>query len=336
MRHRSTWLIGLALVAMLAGFAAILASPAEAIVLHGFFEDDDGSVFEGDIDSIALAGITKGCNPPANTNYCPDLAVDRGAMAAFLDRALNLPPSNTDHFIDDNNSIFEASINSLADAGITKGCNPPTNNRYCPNSPVDRGAMAAFLDRALNLPPSNTDHFIDDNNSIFEASINSLADAGITKGCNPPTNNRYCPNSPVDRGAMAAFLRRALNLPAYVIQIPMSDDSVVTCEKDGERCDVVVDLQANRNYSVEEGVFNVLPYGPGEEAAFTGGSTSFTLVMNGSNVTLTELPLDNSGDDVTRSWTTNVNFGAGQHQLVGRWRIDGQLILTTFVTINAD
>jgi hypothetical protein len=38
----------------------------------------------------------------------------------------------------------------LAAAGITKGRNPPTNNRFCPVSYVTRGTMAAVLARVLN------------------------------------------------------------------------------------------------------------------------------------------------------------------------------------------
>jgi hypothetical protein len=52
------------------------------------FTDDDGSIFEVDIERIAAAGITLGCNPPAGDWFCPDLAVTRGQMAAFLYRAL--------------------------------------------------------------------------------------------------------------------------------------------------------------------------------------------------------------------------------------------------------
>ncbi|MDH4117662.1 MAG: hypothetical protein OEW30_09755, partial [Acidimicrobiia bacterium] len=47
-----------------------LALPASAVV--GSFSDDEGSVHEGDIEAIAAAGITKGCNPPANDRFCPD------------------------------------------------------------------------------------------------------------------------------------------------------------------------------------------------------------------------------------------------------------------------
>jgi hypothetical protein len=54
------------------------------------FTDDDDSIFEADIEKLAAAGITAGCNPPANNQFCPDGRVTRGQMAAFLVRALDL------------------------------------------------------------------------------------------------------------------------------------------------------------------------------------------------------------------------------------------------------
>jgi hypothetical protein len=52
------------------------------------FEDDDGSIFEDDIEWLAATGVTKGCNPPDNTQFCPNDFVTRGQMAAFLERAI--------------------------------------------------------------------------------------------------------------------------------------------------------------------------------------------------------------------------------------------------------
>jgi hypothetical protein len=112
--------------------------------------DDDDSIFEADIEKLAAAGITKGCNPPANDMYCPDSEVTRGQMAAFLVRAIGyVDDGGGDLFIDDNDSVFEGDIDKLGTAGVTKGCNPPTNNMYCPGDVVTRGQMAAFLHRAL-------------------------------------------------------------------------------------------------------------------------------------------------------------------------------------------
>jgi hypothetical protein len=87
----------------------------------GTFVDDNGSPHEGNIEAIFSAAITRGCNPPANDRYCPGRVVDRGQMAAFLNRALELPQTDEDFFDDNEASTFEDDINRLAAAGITKG-----------------------------------------------------------------------------------------------------------------------------------------------------------------------------------------------------------------------
>jgi len=40
-------------------------------------------------------------------------------------------------------------ISAVKDAGITKGCNPPANDRFCPEDVVTRAQMAAFIYRAF-------------------------------------------------------------------------------------------------------------------------------------------------------------------------------------------
>ena len=169
------------------------------------FADIARSGFADDIIWLAEQGITRGCAP---YEYCPSRPVTRGQMAALLNRALQLPTTQEDHFNDDNDSQFQDDINRLAQSGITRGCAP---NQYCPNTPVTRGQMAALLNRALQLPTTQEDHFNDDNDSQFQDDINRLAQSGITRGCAP---NQYCPNTPVTRGQMAAFLHRARDLIA--------------------------------------------------------------------------------------------------------------------------
>ena len=74
---------GLVVVALLV--LAVLA-PVAVYAAGGTFTDDDTSVFEADIEWMASTGITFGCNPPDNDNYCPTKAVNRGQMAAFMHR----------------------------------------------------------------------------------------------------------------------------------------------------------------------------------------------------------------------------------------------------------
>ena len=174
------------------------------------FVDTRNHTFEADAKWAADTGVTQGCNPPENTTFCPDEPVTREQMAAFLRRYLKLPPATRDHFGDDNGSTFEDDINRLAEAGITRGCNPPANNRYCPKNPVTREEMAAFLVRALSLTADKHPGFVDvAATNTFRADIEKLATAGITRGCNPPANDRYCPRDEVTRGQMTAFLRRS-------------------------------------------------------------------------------------------------------------------------------
>jgi hypothetical protein len=213
MRKAHSLSVGVVLAVFLSTTVAVAALPP-----GGTFTDDNGSLFEGAIEAIAAEGITQGCNPPTNDHYCPDALVTRGEMAVFLVRAFGYSDGGDgDLFIDDNGLFYEESADRLKVAGVTLGCNPPTNNRYCGERSVTRGQMAAFLVRALGLTDDGGGNlFIDDDSSLFEGAIDRLGTAGITAGCNPPTNNRFCPDSFVTRGQMAAFLSRALHLsPIY-------------------------------------------------------------------------------------------------------------------------
>jgi len=55
-------------------------------------------------------------------------------------------------------------------------------------------ALALVLLAAL-LPPGGT--FVDDDGSPHEPAIEAIVAEGVTFGCNPPVNDRYCPRSEV-------------------------------------------------------------------------------------------------------------------------------------------
>jgi hypothetical protein len=181
---------------------------------NGFFSDDDDSVHEVDIDKLAADGTTKGCNPPDNTMYCPERLITRGEIAAFIRRTLSLPAAEEDHFADDAGSVFEGDINAITAAGIGFGC---TETDYCPDQPLLRDEMAELLIRSFAeadperyANPDAIDFFVDDTDNRFEESINRLMAAGVTKGCNPPDNDQFCPDRPLNRAEMASFFVRAL------------------------------------------------------------------------------------------------------------------------------
>ncbi|HEY6506523.1 MAG TPA: S-layer homology domain-containing protein, partial [Vicinamibacterales bacterium] len=124
----------------------------------------------------------------------------------------DLTATSSVHFSDVPSSHkFATAINRLATAGITFGCG---GGRFCPNGLVTRGQMAAFITRGFHLTATSSVHFSDVPSSHkFATAINRLATAGITAGCG---GSRFCPDGIVTRGQMAAFLQRALGLPAIV------------------------------------------------------------------------------------------------------------------------
>jgi hypothetical protein len=129
----------------------------------------------------------------------------------------------------------ESYVEALAAAGITRGCNPPANDRFCANHSVTRGEVASFLVRALDLPRSTVgDRFTDDDESPHETDIDSLVEAGITRGCNPPDNDKFCPQADVTRGEIAAFLVRAFGYRASDDGDVFADDEHSVFEEDIE------------------------------------------------------------------------------------------------------
>lgn len=80
-RSRRRWLPPLVV-----GMIALVLIPGGAFAGDRFSDVPTGHVFHDDIAAIADAGVTLGCNPPANTAFCPGDGVTRGQMAAFLNR----------------------------------------------------------------------------------------------------------------------------------------------------------------------------------------------------------------------------------------------------------
>ena len=92
---------------------------AEPLPLTGGFTDIADSNFRDDIVWMAEEGITTGCS---ETKFCPDEFVHRDQMATFLRRAERLPTASHDWFTDDSTNPHQDSINRVADAGISRGC----------------------------------------------------------------------------------------------------------------------------------------------------------------------------------------------------------------------
>lgn len=168
----------------------------------GYERIDDAG---GNVHGVDPGFDSGGCN-----GFRPTSPRARGFGHTAAGTAGPIAPAQGGTFADDDGHIFEAAIERLAGTGITTGCNPPTNDRYCPDRPVTRAQMATFLVRAAGLS-GGSEGFADIAGSVHAADIRALAEAGITKGCNPPDNDRYCPDRAVTRGEMAAFLVRTFD-----------------------------------------------------------------------------------------------------------------------------
>lgn len=82
LRIRKTWVR----TALIVVATALVVAPLTAVASHQFTDVPNSHTFHSDIAWLADAGVTRGCNPPANTRFCPDDNVTRGQMGAFLNR----------------------------------------------------------------------------------------------------------------------------------------------------------------------------------------------------------------------------------------------------------
>lgn len=321
------WLVMALVAGMVAGAAPAMA---EHIPPNGYFSDDDGTVHERNIDALRAAGITKGCNPPTNSRFCPYNNVTRAEMATFLVRALDLPATSADYFDDDNGNIHESAINSLRASGITTGCRP-SGNRYCPSQAVTRGQMAAFLVRGFGLPGSATDYFTDDDGTLFENEINALAAAGITVGC---ATRSFCPTRTVTRGEMATFLTRAVPLliPLLHDQLLFSIPFSGVCDPLQVTCQITINSPVLDEYYINEGWFYEGPFAAGDEDRFA--DATFTVTMNNVPMDLDVGPDVTTGATTSRSYTATLGkLASGTYVFKGTWRWDGQVLYTTTITL---
>ena len=157
------------------------------------------------IEAIVVSQPGEPIADPADPGTGDPGTGDPGTGEPIDDPVVETAAPASGYFIDDDGSVHESNIDTMFELGVTRGCNPPTNDRFCPEGELTRGQIAAFLRRTLDLPASDVDAFADDDASIFEGDINALATAGIAFGC---TETDFCPDAAVRREEMAEFLVR--------------------------------------------------------------------------------------------------------------------------------
>jgi secreted trypsin-like serine protease len=189
------------------------AAQVEAVLEEPFTDIDMEHPFVWEISGIAGLGVAEGFS---DGTFRPNVAVSRGAMAAYLYRLAGEPaftPPATPSFPDVRTSHpFYAEVEWLADEGITTGY---SNGTFRPGASVSRAAMAAYLYRFAGEPgPVLVDFFEDVGpEHPFAGEIGWAASEGIMQGSFLGEDEdsalfAFRPGAPTSRQAMAAFLAR--------------------------------------------------------------------------------------------------------------------------------
>ena len=192
----------------------VRVSDAAVRAVSGRFSDDEASVHEVSIETIAALGITVGCSPTRPDRFCPDRMVTRAQMMAFLARALGEEASSAPtagRFTDvPDGAWYRPYVERLADLGVVE---PYPDGTFRPLEPLTRRGMAVLLTRAfshISSAATQVGTFADvAAGAPYAAEVEAVLAAGVTRGCSAAPL-LYCPNDPVTRAQMATFLVRAL------------------------------------------------------------------------------------------------------------------------------
>ncbi len=205
--------------------AGTIFSPPPAAA-SDVFDDVTSAGYGPAIDALVEEGVVNGC---AEADFCPDEALTRGQMATLLTEALGLPYEGSGFFADVDDTAHAVGVNSLAAAGITRGCSAID---FCPEDPITRGQLASLLARGFEPEPTETVAF-DGIGGVHEDAINRLAEAGITAGCSDSLVE-FCPDDPVLRWEAALFVARSMDLVERVELSALDERRDAQAEIDAE------------------------------------------------------------------------------------------------------
>ena len=197
--------------------------PFDPSECEGRFCDEDDSVHQVGIETIAQLGVILGCDDDNPYRFCPRQVVSRSQMAAFLYRAVGhwtgrVPP--TGRGVELSDVALDAWYRSYAQWAVSIGAFAALGGEFDPDAEVTRADMAIMLAAAFNLidPLSRTQPqpeglFADmaEQDPAAVLAAEALYRVGVTIGC-ATEPLRYCPDRPVTRAQMATFITRALSL----------------------------------------------------------------------------------------------------------------------------
>ncbi|MPZ54094.1 MAG: hypothetical protein GEU79_15415 [Acidimicrobiia bacterium] len=149
-------------------------------------------------------GATRACG---TNRYCPGSNTNRALFIYMLWRSRGSPSGASEPFTDvDPNDWYYQAVRWAYQRGITTGCNPPQNTRFCPGRDVQRAEAAVMLWISNNRPAGGSEPFTDvDPGDWWYGPVRWLYRNDITSGCSP---TRYCPTATIRRGDSAVFLFR--------------------------------------------------------------------------------------------------------------------------------
>lgn len=129
----------MALVITTALSTAVIAS-------HSFTDVPDGHTFHEDIEWLKDNRVTIGCNPPANTEYCPERTMTRAEMSAFMHRLARTMGAVGDQVTDDSDpvAVDATSFTQLATVQVTPQAEIDVTLNAHAHIAVDAGATVGF------------------------------------------------------------------------------------------------------------------------------------------------------------------------------------------------
>ena len=154
--------------------------------------------------------------------------------------------------------------------------------------------------------------------NIFHDDIAWMADNNVTKGCNPPANDKYCPSNTVTREQMAAFMHRlAVNKVVDAKTATNADNAADADKLDGLDSTAFRSIAASASWDITvAGGPTVLAPITGLDAPAAGGailaSATLTAAENsGPQLAILWIEIDGSGscdglaDDGSVIWETS-------------------------------
>jgi len=162
---------------------------------------------------LTLSAHNHSRNPLSDDDVCFEMPVLRLVLSISLVVSLvavAAPAAHariTDTFLDDDTSRYEPYIERAVAEGLVSGCNPPSDDRFCPDQTMTRADFAVMLATAVDVDSKGRTRFRDMRKHLAESAVKGLDEAGVRVGCG---RQRFCPDQPIDRGAMAGLIAGGL------------------------------------------------------------------------------------------------------------------------------